>query len=187
MRHADVSAHLASEHPEKPLPALRCPFAACVASQSSFPQWSSPEGLINHINHFHLTRGESPNQEFLDSIGCSICRSCSILIFRSGCPSCRGRSREVSEVSSTCCSAMLAPAPHSAFTACLNEVLRIKAPTIRHLPQAVRVRWTEAFTREVHFFNRRPNLIALTRILFFPKATLAGLSRGGRKKKAQPR
>ena len=67
---------------------------------------------------------------------------------------------------------------------CLNEVLRIKAPTIRHLPQAVRVRWTEAFTREVHFFNRRPNLIALTRILFFPKATLAGLSRGGRKKKA---
>ena len=82
----------AREHPEKPLPALLCPFAACVASQSSFPQWSSPEGLINHINNFHLTRGESPNQEFLDSIGCSICRSCSILIFRSGCPSCRGRS-----------------------------------------------------------------------------------------------
>ena len=123
----------AHEHPSQPQPSLRCPFSACLASQTSFPQWASPEGLINHINHFHLARGETPSLEYMDSIGCTICRSCSILTFRSGCPSCRGRSRGVPEVSSTCCSAMLAPAPHTTFNVPLNEVLRIKAPSIRHL------------------------------------------------------
>ena len=149
-----------------------CPFPACpLRSSSTFTGWASFASLASHLSTDHISRGELPSSDYLNSISRWICLKCHALVLtNSMCRICHTPEPQATPDpqtlhSSTSTSTPTPPPPP-------DTILSTFIKTVDHIPRPARSMWATAFSNALSSYLQDPSDTNLSILLILPKVTL---------------
>ena len=173
-----------------------CPVPGCQLAQESGKGWLAKSGIINHINNYHMSLGETPGKSWLKIAGYWACAHCRVLHpskRKAPTEDCLPAASEEGTVPIGCQRRMLQTSDplrvgtpmtaHWLHAPALTNILGKHVTLVRHIPSGAMNVWGRTYASLLTSFSNNPTWESFADMLLFPKCTLGLPHRGGKKHK----
>lgn len=168
------SPHSAKKSSARPNPRpFVCPFTDC-----EWQATSTKPPLLKHLNSVHLSAGQSPSTVWLGQMEVWCCSTCKTI---QGLTTPCARSHQVLPLDTPRSSPVSMDKPEPTVGPSVAEILELRLPTIRHIPQGARAAVGRALGTLLRDSVVSPSWDATRRLFLLPKYVLQTPGRWGKR------